>query len=341
MSTLREALDTAQREINDQSERLKDMEETLRLEREARNSAEKRADRLGGESSDLGEPPVGGTEDADTPKDTIRQIDELEADPASNIHQRFDVMRTEMDSMRVQVEKFRQRAEAAEEDSQRDRQTLAEMVATIRKRDEVAERRRKVRSSKHANAGSVAFGRENTNSTTNAGRDGAPLMAHNDLENEDDEGSDEADADLAEEYKIRDSELHTKMNGHSTATAPTLPLRRRDTAIPSDAQDRLNLAHASGTAAFAERLRTFSAAQLDEVDSAVRAMRSALESDPVSGGAVMTTKSAGETPLSSSAWAQTHDQLLQSAPMASMLGVVLLGVGMMAYLNGWARVVER
>ena len=32
------------------------------------------------------------------------------------------------------------------------------------------------------------------------------------------------------------------------------------------------------------------------------------------------------------------DRLMQSAPYASMLGVVLLGVGMMAYLNGWQKV---
>ena len=33
-----------------------------------------------------------------------------------------------------------------------------------------------------------------------------------------------------------------------------------------------------------------------------------------------------------------HDHLLQSAPYASILGVVALGVGLMAYLNGWQKV---
>lgn len=32
-----------------------------------------------------------------------------------------------------------------------------------------------------------------------------------------------------------------------------------------------------------------------------------------------------------------HDKLVQSAPYASMLGVVLIGVGIMAYLNGWQK----
>ncbi|GKZ83300.1 hypothetical protein AnigIFM56816_008391 [Aspergillus niger] len=34
---------------------------------------------------------------------------------------------------------------------------------------------------------------------------------------------------------------------------------------------------------------------------------------------------------------QRHDVLEQSSPFASMLGVVLLGVGLMAYLNGWQK----
>lgn len=34
---------------------------------------------------------------------------------------------------------------------------------------------------------------------------------------------------------------------------------------------------------------------------------------------------------------QRHDVLQQSSPYASMLGVVLLGVGLMAYLNGWQK----
>jgi hypothetical protein len=33
-----------------------------------------------------------------------------------------------------------------------------------------------------------------------------------------------------------------------------------------------------------------------------------------------------------------HNLLQQSTPYASMLGVVLLGVGLMAYLNGWQRI---
>lgn len=32
-----------------------------------------------------------------------------------------------------------------------------------------------------------------------------------------------------------------------------------------------------------------------------------------------------------------NDRLMQSAPYASMLGVVLIGVGIMTYLNGWQK----
>ncbi len=34
----------------------------------------------------------------------------------------------------------------------------------------------------------------------------------------------------------------------------------------------------------------------------------------------------------------SHDRLAQSAPYASMLGVVIFGVGLMAFLNGWQKV---
>lgn len=34
----------------------------------------------------------------------------------------------------------------------------------------------------------------------------------------------------------------------------------------------------------------------------------------------------------------TQEQLAQTAPYASLIGVVLLGVGMMAWLNGWQKV---
>jgi len=46
-----------------------------------------------------------------------------------------------------------------------------------------------------------------------------------------------------------------------------------------------------------------------------------------------------ELEIAATAFAKRHrvNMLEQSAPYASMLGVVLLGVGIMAYLNGWQK----
>lgn len=48
--------------------------------------------------------------------------------------------------------------------------------------------------------------------------------------------------------------------------------------------------------------------------------------------------SSGDSKASMSTWRRKRPALEQSAPYASILGVVLLGVGVMAYLNGWSRV---
>ncbi len=49
------------------------------------------------------------------------------------------------------------------------------------------------------------------------------------------------------------------------------------------------------------------------------------------------TSGAGSTALTRSL-RTPHDHFMQSAPYASILGVVALGVGLMAYLNGWQKV---
>ena len=48
-------------------------------------------------------------------------------------------------------------------------------------------------------------------------------------------------------------------------------------------------------------------------------------------------KEAADTSAALTAQQQKENALEQSGPYASMLGVVLLGVGLMAYLNGWQR----
>ncbi|KAI3056034.1 hypothetical protein CBS147352_2629 [Aspergillus niger] len=49
------------------------------------------------------------------------------------------------------------------------------------------------------------------------------------------------------------------------------------------------------------------------------------------------TKAVDNADTTSATQSHRHDVLEQSSPFASMLGVVLLGVGLMAYLNGWQK----
>ncbi|OAG10407.1 uncharacterized protein CC84DRAFT_1184445 [Paraphaeosphaeria sporulosa] len=139
MSTLNEALQTAKMEIESQSVRLRDLEAMLTEERRAREDAEERANRLERErrsaESDLA--------NGDIHKDEVHgHMDETEtiiangsassslADVAtSRLQQRLDTMVSEMNEMKLQMEKYRQRAETAEAD----RKSLAEMIENIRK----------------------------------------------------------------------------------------------------------------------------------------------------------------------------------------------------------------
>lgn len=57
---------------------------------------------------------------------------------------------------------------------------------------------------------------------------------------------------------------------------------------------------------------------------------------PIGPGELAQLEKAMSTALSRSS--NPNDRLAQSAPFASMLGVVLIGVGLMAYLNGWQKV---
>ncbi|KAF1958797.1 factor arrest protein 10 [Byssothecium circinans] len=139
LSTLSEALQNAKKEMESQSLRLRDLEELLNEERRAREDAEARANRLERER-DAAEPPVangdvqkpsGNTESEENEAEIIVAngaiTDEADADTA-RLQQKLDVMMSEMNEMKIQMEKYRERAESAEAD----RKSLAEMIENIR-----------------------------------------------------------------------------------------------------------------------------------------------------------------------------------------------------------------
>ncbi|KAI5867465.1 hypothetical protein GGS23DRAFT_178995 [Durotheca rogersii] len=258
---LTEALNDAKREIESQTSRMRDLEETLQKERQARELAEELARRLEEavtvkmngaptkpETQETAleaafEPPA---DEASSP--TVNgdgklfppQPDILEAS-ASQLHSQIESMVLEMKDLRQQLEAFKQRAETAEAERDADRKSLAEMALQIRKDAEARE----------------AAAREKSLAGPRA----------------------------REAPKRRDS---TSEEFPPVARTPS-PRSSRAQSSPGDPHDFPTLSRANTI-----------------------------------------------TPHSAKSGLRSHEQALaNSIPYASMIGVVLLGVGLMAYINGW------
>ncbi|KAI1760295.1 hypothetical protein GGR53DRAFT_92400 [Hypoxylon sp. FL1150] len=261
---LTEALNSAKREIETQSSRMRDLEETLLKERQAREIAEELARRLEeaaaikvngvpakSETEETAleaafEPPVdeisspvtdSSTDDIST---TAPKAEIIESS-ATQLHAQMESMVLEMKDLRLQLEAFKLRAETAEAERDADRKSLAEMALQIRKDAEARE----------------AAAREKA------------LLDSRILEN-----SDGPDATSRELSAIGKATSSGASNGQSAANEP---------------QDQPTLSRANTI-----------------------------------------------TPQSAASGLMSRDQkLANSMPYASMIGVVLIGMGLMAYINGW------
>jgi seryl-tRNA synthetase len=135
-------LTSAKREIESQGLRLRDLETLLTEERRAREDAEERAARLERETSNdqqVAKILVGNDDTHDT---KVAEVEHEELTGSENgtassgsaenttarLQQRLELMMSEMNEMKQQMERYRERAETAEAD----RKTLAEMVENIR-----------------------------------------------------------------------------------------------------------------------------------------------------------------------------------------------------------------
>jgi hypothetical protein len=139
MSSLTEALNNAKKEIETQGHRLRDLESLLSEERRAREAAEERANRLETESirepesereaeekeKEAGEAVIDEADDAGLENGSASPT----ADATTRLQHRLEAMMLEMSEMKQQMERYRERAEAAESD----RKSLAEMIENIRK----------------------------------------------------------------------------------------------------------------------------------------------------------------------------------------------------------------
>ncbi|KAG9534315.1 hypothetical protein KCV01_g27972, partial [Aureobasidium melanogenum] len=131
-------LKLAKDQIPSLEDRVKNLEEELKQERNARESAEERASLLES-SKTTPEDQVGAS--GSKQQDQSGKGDESSRDSTPELQAQLDRLRAAMEDMKTQMEAYRRRAETAE--SQRDdaHQTLAEMVE--QKRKENAEQQRK------------------------------------------------------------------------------------------------------------------------------------------------------------------------------------------------------
>ncbi|KAI1408236.1 hypothetical protein F5Y13DRAFT_112416 [Hypoxylon sp. FL1857] len=260
---LTEALNNAKREIESQSSRMRDLEETLQKERQARELAEELARRLEeaaavkmngspvkSETQDIAleaafEPPVDEASSPtpeNAPEDTVRPAPQAEAIEASatHLHAQIESMVLEMKDLRQQLEAFKLRAETAEAERDAGRKSLAEMALQIRRDTEARE----------------AAAREKA---------------------------------LSKSRIIEGSDNTSQISKELSALDRTSPGSSQDPPSPGDLNDHPTLSRANTI-----------------------------------------------TPQSAASGILTHDlALANSIPYASMIGVVLIGMSLMAYMNGW------
>ena len=260
---LTEALNTAKRDIDTQTARMRELETMLQKEREARELAESLAKRLEeSASSHINgsvvtplEPAAEATEamkelsvedevPAETPPDATGPESEAAKETAVALQARIDTMEDQMKGLREQMEQWKQRCEIAESERDADRKTLAEMVAQLR-----AEEAQRVAAQTERRSRSRGRQTETQDDTTNA------------------------------------SATSTSM---SSSDAPTTPLAD-ESGSNDDIGDKPTLSRANTI-----------------------------------------------TPTNREKAVMPRQQQLQAGlPYASALGVVLIGLGLMAYLNGW------
>jgi len=144
---LAEDLANARKELDAQSARMRDLEEMLKKERQARELAEDVAKRLELQSEAKTNGHAKGNEgsimeDAFEPPADVTETKEVEPTPTIDpnaisdssllLEKRLETMLVDMQELREQMEAFKNRAEIAESERDADRKTLAEMVEKIR-----------------------------------------------------------------------------------------------------------------------------------------------------------------------------------------------------------------
>lgn len=263
--SLLEALKTAKKEIESQGDRMRELEEALQVERQARLEAEEMAKALAYAKHDAlgnGDPEEEDTSDTatifeaeaivDSIIDHSEMTDEVESS-AKALQEKLEIMMSEMREMKQLMESYRQRAENAEQERDDTRKTLAEMVQKIRKDEEQRATKKAAKAERRSSEELLKTAK------VEAGKDGADEVY---------------ETATVEEKPAKVAQM---ANGAATAVS-SLVLKAQD-------QGLAVMKQAGGQA------------QMLDVNN--------------------------------------------SAPYASMVGVVLIGLGIMTYLNGGWQKVER
>ncbi|KAG5984554.1 hypothetical protein E4U55_004210 [Claviceps digitariae] len=271
---LTEALNNAKRDIDSQTARMRELEEMLKKEREARELAEDVAKRLEATANVQVNGIIASTSDDDVivevkskPKENAdrgnSELSELGPEPqeshgAGSFHDvkaslqtRIDMMDEQMKDMRDQLEQLKHRCESAESERDESRKSLAEMVVQLR--------------------------------------------------------AEEAKRIAAEEWR------------RSRGRSRTRSRRSEFTLTDKSGEEETALAAAS-----------------ERVSSDTTLDKSAVVAKDESDDRTTLSRINTITPHSSQRSLSSRYEVLQvGLPYASMIGVVLIGMGMMAYINGW------
>ncbi|MCJ1393578.1 hypothetical protein MMC18_006453 [Xylographa bjoerkii] len=283
--SLVEALTSAKRQIDSQGDSIKHLEDLLRQERKARESAEERARRLLGRSRGSGSGEQGNVEEDafDPPSEDTTSALEIQPngyeadDEGRQLGKRSPKLKSSPASP----------ASAAFGDLQRDTQEVDASTTRLQERLDLMV------------------------------REMDEMRQHMEIYKRRAEGAEEERSGLAEMVKkIRKGDVDAK------AIEPVSGMRKNsETSTQTEAYSQAN-GHVE---------------QLDAQDSAsISKSFSNMNGKPIpTMKDVQDLQEAMKTALAVSH--HRSDRLVQSAPYASMLGVVLIGVGIMTYLNGWQR----
>lgn len=313
---LLEALKSARQEIDSQGDRMKYLEGALKQERKARELAEQRARALSkdhpglangtGEEDSSGPPldslelidkhlPNGhleiGQDDEPARLNTSPSMETLRESPGTmdqsstqdpsptTIQDRYDLLKQEFDDMKVLMEKYKRRADEAEQSQRR----FAERVENIR------------------------AGRRPDSSTT------SPTSNHSLSRDSNLIGSDHnsrADDDGESHWSKGEGTSDEKKSNHSLWPS-SLSSQTQQTGL------------SNGSA-----LGPTSPSALQDLEKTVLDILQQQQQQQSPAAVSQNTTSIGQR-------AGRNNKLSQSAPYVSMVGVVLIGVGLMTWLNGW------